>query len=168
MNTYKTFSKLIDDNEKILWYGKQVGNISGIVAVAIPIIWFVVSILVLVPIARISFKLLVLAIPFCIIEAIFIERADRLAARTQYCVSDKRLFIVKGRDIRTKNLVNVNAITLEKINKKLGSLVFEQLYEDKKSSYGDFRFYKIENYVFVYKIASDARDNIKKLTKGEQ
>lgn len=167
MKTYNTFSKLIDDNEKIQWYGKQASNIRGVICALIPIIWLIVSVIVLVPLAKISMWLLIVAIPFCLIEAIFIERANRLAPRTEYCVTDIRLIIKKGRRLRTKNLIEVKAITLEKISKKRGSLVFEEPYKDGKSSYGDFRFYYIENYVCVYKIVSDARDNRRKLTKGE-
>lgn len=168
MNTYNTFSKLIYDNEKILWYGKSSHNISGAFAVVFAIIWFVVSILILVPIVRISLWMLFIAIPFCLIEAIFIERADRLYKKDEYCVTDSRLIIKKASIIAEKNLIDVKAITLEKINKEQGSLVFEELKEDKKSSYGDFRFYSIENYVLVYKFVSDARDKKRKLTRGEQ
>lgn len=168
MNTYNTFSKLIDDNEKILWYGKQASNKLGLFYVLIPIIWFVVSIMVLVPLAKISYWLLFIAIPFCFIEAVFLERADRLSPRNQYCVTNNRLIVKKGRELKTRELTEVSAITLEKINKKRGSLVFEQLDKDKKSSYGDFRFYNIKDYVSVYKIVSDARDKKKKILRREK
>lgn len=167
MNTYNTFSKLIDNNERILWYGKEYSNKSGLIAVIIPVLWFIVSILVLIPIAKISFKLLVFAIPFCIVEAIFIEMADRLAPRKEYCITDLRLIIKKGSKLKIKNLIEVKAITLERITENRGSLVFEEPYKDGKASYGDFRFYNIDGYVTVYKIASDARDKQRKLAKGE-